>query len=373
MYNQIHNKILYALKDYDLRKGSKEATKDELKNKIESIERHPYVKEWKVEIKKIKENMLKNIPGNLEIFKKSFETNVKHLFYAKSYADVKKFIEEITKDSKIIVKSKSLVGEEIELRQFLESLGKKVYETDLGEFLVQLINGKPAHMVTPAVNMTEKKAREVLGKVINEKMNDVTSMVLAVRKFMREKFFEADVGIIGANALSLDGDIIFITNEGNGALSSILPNKLIVITSIEKIYPSLEDALKACIIQTVYAGFKNTSYIHIINGTGHKFGPKEIYIILMDNGRTRDDFLKETLFCIKCGSCQLSCPIFYEIDGVWGYIYTAAIGIPWTALTGNVKMAKELSYYCLQCGRCKEVCPMEIDIPELIIKIKKGF
>lgn len=374
MFIDIHRKVLHSLRDEDLRKGAREATRDEMKNRIESVGRHPYAIEWADYLRKIKKEMLENPYENLKMFERSFQGRGKYIYTARNGDEAKEIISKIIPSGSNVVKSKSLVGEEIELRQFLEEKGVKVYETDLGEFLVQLVNGKPAHMVTPAVNMTEKRAREVLYPVIGKRMDDVVSMVLGVRRFMREKFLNSDLGIIGANALSVDtGSIVFITNEGNGALTSVLPEKLVVVTSIEKIYPTLEDALKASIVQTVYAGFRNTSYLHIISGVPERNenGPKEIHLIVLDNGRIGNDFLKETLLCIKCGSCQLSCPIFQEIDGAWGYIYTSAIGIPWTAVTGKKEIARDLSYLCLQCGRCREVCPMKIDIPSLILKIKR--
>jgi len=374
MFQDVHKKILISLNDEDLRKGSRMATKEGIKNRLDAIKRHPYVEEWAKEIKDIKIKLLFDPLKNIENFKKSFEGKGKYFYFAKDGEEAKKIILNIIEKKSIIVKSKSLVGEEIELRQFLEIKGIDIYETDLGEFLVQLVNGKPAHMVAPAVNMTEGRARRVLSSVIKERMDNIVSMVLGVRGFMREKFLSADVGITGANALSIDkGSIVIITNEGNGALSSTLPEKLIIITSIEKIYPSLKDAIKASIVQAVNDGVKNTSYIHIINGVpdNSKNGPRELHLIIVDNGRIGNISLRETLYCIKCGSCQLSCPIFREVDGAWGEIYTAAIGIPWTAITGKISVARDLSYFCLQCGICKEVCPMKIDIPNLILKIKR--
>ncbi|PMP74147.1 MAG: (Fe-S)-binding protein [Aciduliprofundum sp.] len=375
MFSHLHRRILFSLRDDDLRKGSKEATREEFKNRHGSIERHPYAVKWAEEIKEKKKVMLEDPLKSIESFRKSFEGRGKYLHFLRSADEARELILNIVGNESTVVKSKSLVGEEIELRHFLEGKGVKLYETDLGEFLVQLVNGRPAHMVTPAVNMTERRAREVLYPVVKKRMDDVVSMVLEVRHFMRDKFLSANVGIIGANALAVDtGSIVFITNEGNGALTSTLPEKIIVITSIEKIYPTLQDAIKACVVQTVYAGFRNTTYIHIINGVpvDTSNGPREIHLIMLDNNRIRDDSLKETLYCIKCGSCQLSCPIFSEVDGSWGHIYTAAIGIPWTAITGDRSIARDLSYLCLQCGRCREVCPMKIDIPGLILKIKRG-
>ncbi len=374
IFEEVHKKILNALKDEDLRNGSYIGTKFEIINRKEAIKRHPYVEEWAKETRKIKEKNVNEIDELILKFKENFEKNGGNFHYAQNGEEMKDKIVEIIGNGKTLVKSKSLVGEEIELRQFLEEKGIKVYETDLGEFLVQLTNGKPAHMVTPAVNMTQKRAKSVLEKNLNVELDDVTSMVLAVRKFMRKKFLSADVGMVGANALSAEtGSVVFVTNEGNGAITSTVPRKLIVITSIEKIYPTLKDAIKASIVQTVYDGYKKTSYIHIINGPSmDNIGPNELHVVLLDNNRknARETFLKETLYCIKCGSCQLSCPIFQVIDGAWGDIYTAAIGIPWTAITGSKERAKALSLFCLNCGKCKEVCPMNINIPELIRKIK---
>jgi L-lactate dehydrogenase complex protein LldG len=370
-YKQVHKKILNALKKEDLRKGSEAATKDELKKRRYAIATHKYSMDWAKDVKNAKTTMLYDVNSSVEKFRKAFEGENKHFYFARTPQDLKNIIAEIIKPGSTVVKSKSMVGEEIELRQFMESHGIKIYETDLGEFLIQLANEKPAHMVTPAVNMSEERARKLLEPVVREKLNDVNSMVLGVRKFMRKIFFSAEFGMVGANALSADtGSIIFIENEGNGALTSTLPDKLIVITSVEKIYPTLLDAIKAVTTQAIFSGFEYTTYVHIINGPYDFYGPKEIHLILLDNGRIRSDDLKETLFCIKCGACQFACPVFQVVDGAWGYIYTAAIGIPWTAITNSKETARALAAFCLECGKCKEVCPMNIDIPELIRKIK---
>jgi len=390
-FEKVHGRILLSLKDKDLRKGSVESTRDERKNRLEAFNRHPYVVEWAKEVRSIKEQMLQDSPKLIGEFRDRFEKNGGHFHFAKDGDDLKRELLQVVGKGGLLVKSKSLVGEEVALRQFLQSNGTTVFETDLGEFLVQLTNGVPAHMVTPAVNMTESRARKVLEPYVGSELPNVESMVLGVRKFMREKFFDADVGLVGANALAADtGSAIFITNEGNGALTSILPSKLIIITSIEKVYPRFTDAIKACVVQTNYSGFMNTSYIHAINGpSAGALGPKEVHLILLDNGRTkamgglqhmskkaptfRDErmSLSETLYCLKCGACQLACPVFKEVDGAWGgQAYTAAIGIPWTAITGSPTEAKALSYFCLGCGKCKEICPMGIDIPELIRRCK---
>ena len=369
-FEKVHGRILRSLKDKDLKKGSIESTKDERKNRLKAFDRHPYVVEWAKEVRSIKEQMLQDSPKLMDEFRDHFEKNGGHFHFAKDGDDLKRELLQVVGKG-LLVKSKSLVGEEVGLRQFLQANGTTVFETDLGEFLVQLTNGVPAHMVTPAVNMTESRARKVLEPYVGSELPDVEAMVLGVRKFMREKFFDADVGLVCANALAADtGSAIFITNEGNGALTSILPSKLIIITSIEKVYPKFTDAIKACTVQTNYSGFMNTSYIHVINGpSAGVLGPKEVHLIILDNGRTKamGSALSETLYCLKCGACQLACPVFKEVDGAWGgQAYTAAIGIPWTAITGSPQEAKALSYFCLGCGKCKEICPMSIDIPELI-------
>lgn len=370
-YKQVHKKILKALEKKDLRKGSETATKDELIKRRSAIAAHIYASSWAEDVRSAKLSMLSDIESSVEKFRRSFEGKNKHFYFARTPKELKEIIASIVKPGSTVVKSKSMVGEEIELRQFMEQNGIKVYETDLGEFLIQLANEKPAHMVTPAVNMSQERAKRLLEPVVGEKLSDVTSMVLGVRRFMRKKFFSADFGMVGANALSADtGSIIFITNEGNGALTSTLPDKLIVITSVEKIYPTLLDAMKAVTTQAIFSGFEYTTYVHIINGPYELYGPKEIYLILLDNGRIRDDSLKETLLCIKCGACQFACPVFQVVDGAWGHIYTAAIGIPWTAITSSMETARSLAAFCLECGKCREVCPMKIDIPELIRKIK---
>ncbi|MGC8860902.1 MAG: LUD domain-containing protein [Thermoplasmata archaeon] len=369
MFREVHKRILDALVDDDLRRGSKESTKNEMINRKNAIKKYSEIEEWRNDLRNAKKMVLENLDTYIEKFKKSSEDRGFIFHFAEDIEDSRNIVISILEGSKTVVKSKSMVGEEISLRQFLSEKGISVYETDLGEFLVQISGGRPAHMVTPAVNISAKRASNLLEMYIGKRTDDIREMVLGVRIFMRDKFFSSDAGIIGANSISADGNIVFITNEGNGALTHILPEKIILVTSVEKILPSLKDCLEEAILQTVYDGYRNISYIHIINSPG----PKEFHIILVDNGRRKayPSFLGETLYCIKCGSCQLACPIFKEIDGAWGDIYTAAIGIPWTYITGDRERARSLSYICLSCGLCNQVCPMGIDIKGLIRKIKR--
>jgi len=367
MFHDVHKKILRALDTQDLREGSKESTKNELTNRINAIKKFEKIHVWRKELREAKKSIIDNFDFYIDKFKNNVEKRGFIFHYAENSDEARKIILDILKGSRLVVKSKSMVGEEISLRDFLEENGIEVYETDLGEFLVQISGGKPAHMVTPAVNITKERASTLLEPYIGRRELEIDKMVMGVRRFMREKFFSADAGIIGANSLSINGEIVFITNEGNGALTQILPSRIILITSIEKLLPNLDYCIKEALVQTVYDGYRNISYIHIIN----KSFDKDFHIVLLNNNRNScDNFLNDTLLCIKCGSCQLACPIFKEVDGTWGDIYTAAIGIPWTYITGNKIMARDLSNLCLSCGICYQVCPMEINIPELIRKIK---
>ncbi len=364
----IHKKILDALEDKDLRRGSKESTKNEFFNRKNAILRYTDMDKWAKEVRLAKENVLKNLQEYLDKFSENVRKKGMFLHLANNAEEARGIFLNILKEDKFVVKSKSMVGEEISLREFLEEKGIKIFETDLGEFLVQISGGKPAHMVTPAVNITKERASALLENYIGKRTDNIEEMVLGVRKFMRGIFFRADAGIIGANAISSDGEVIFITNEGNGALTQILPKKIVVITSIEKILPSLKECIEEAFLQTAFDGYRSISYIHVIENPGDK----EIHIVLLNNGRREaiSTFLSDTLLCIKCGSCQLACPVFKEVDGAWGYIYTAAIGVAWTYITGDKKMAISLSYICLSCGICHKVCPMEINIPEILRRIR---
>lgn len=278
---------------------------------------------------------------------------------------------------KTAVKSKSMVTEELDLNPELEKNGVETFETDLGEFIVQQAGQKPYHIVTPAMHMS----KEDVAKLYNEKFKtpvDLTPEELTAytREILREKFKNADLGITGANFLIADtGSVAITENEGNGLLSMSFPKVHIVIAGIEKIIPALEDLdLFWPLLATHGTGQQMTVYNSIISGPkkdNEKDGPKEMYVVLIDNGRSNllaQERQRQALSCIRCGACLNSCPVYKNIGGhAYNTTYTGPIGSVISPYLMDFKSYKHLSFASSLCGNCTTVCPVKIPLHELLL------
>lgn len=331
---------------------------------LRNIENHPYLIDFAEEVKKARIEVAYNYDYWIDRAMKVLEEKGVHVYYARSAKEARELAGKIVGEGKIVVKAKSMVSEEIKLREYLEKLGNEVWETDLGELIVQLAGDKPMHMVIPALHYSEQEVGKILQKIGIEGKN-ADEMARGVRMFMREKFLKADVGISGCNAFSAEtGRIFLIENEGNIRLSTSLPETYIALISIEKILPSDELALKSLFVQSAFFGTFPPAYINI----NEKHAEQEMHAIFVDNGR-KDTSFREQLTCVKCGRCQLECPVFQLAGNIWGgKVYGGPMGMGWSAITGELVEACFLSTLC---GKCKEVCPMGIDMPEIIRLIRK--
>jgi L-lactate dehydrogenase complex protein LldF len=282
------------------------------------------------------------------------------------------------KKCKILVKSKSMVTEEIHLNKYLEEKGIESVETDLGEYIQQLDNEPPYHIVTPAMH----KSKEDVAKLFADKLGTdlkltPEQLTLVAREKLREKYAQAEVGITGANFLIGDVGAIAVTeNEGNARLSCSMPKTHIVVAGIEKMIPSLNDlALFWPLLATFGTGQRITVYNTIVTGPrqeGEVDGPEEMYVILLDNGRTNilaDAKQRESLYCIRCGACLNACPVYKNIGGhSYETAYSGPIG---SVITPHLKPLgewKHLSYASSLCGNCTEVCAVKINLHELLLE-----
>jgi L-lactate dehydrogenase complex protein LldF len=291
------------------------------------------------------------------------------------------------KNARLIAKSKTMVGEEIQLNPALEADGLKVVETDLGEYIVQLRGEPPAHIITPAVHLT----RAQVGELFQEKLGipyteDIPILTAAARKVLRETFLNTDIGISGVNfGVAESGTLCLLTNEGNGRMVTTLPQVHIALMGIERLVPSLDDlALMLYLLPRSATGQKLTVYtslIHAPRQEGESDGPAERHLILVDNGRRklRQGSLAESLYCIRCGACLNVCPVFREIGG-HAYIgengkhtpYPGPIGsVISPALFGQPEFGN-LAQASSLCGACQEACPVNIDLPKLLLRVRAG-
>jgi L-lactate dehydrogenase complex protein LldF len=276
------------------------------------------------------------------------------------------------------VKSKSMVTEEIGLNEFLEKNHIESVETDLGEYIQQLDDEPPYHIVTPAMH----KSKEDVAKLFAKKLGtDPTltpeQLTLVARRTLREKYMQAEVGITGANFVIADVGAIAVTeNEGNGRLSCAWPKTHIVVTGIEKVISSLTDlGLFWPLLATYGTGQRITVYNTIVTGPrqpGETDGPEDMYVILLDNGRTNilsNEKTRESLYCIRCGACLNACPVYKNIGGhTYATAYSGPIGSVITPHLKNMDEWKHLSYASSLCGNCTEVCAVKINLHELLLE-----
>ena len=282
------------------------------------------------------------------------------------------------KNCKILVKSKSMVTEEIHLNKFLEKKGIESVETDLGEYIQQLDEEPPYHIVTPAMH----KSKEDVAKLFAEKLGtspnlSPEALTLVARKLLREKYVQAEVGVTGANFIVADiGGIAITENEGNARLTCAWPKTHIAVVGIEKVIPSMNDlSLFWPLLATYGTGQKVTSYNTIVTGpkqSGESDGPEEMYVILLDNGRTNllaNPKTREALYCIRCGACLNACPVYKNIGGhSYETTYSGPIGSVITPHLKDMGDYKHLSYASSLCGNCTEVCPVRINLHELLLE-----
>ena len=284
------------------------------------------------------------------------------------------------KGARLVVKSKSMASEEIHLNPYLEKLGIEVRETDLGEWIVQLAGQRPSHMVMPAIHMTKEQVARLFSKEVGERLDpDIPRLVKVAREELRQKFLMADMGISGANiAVAETGTLVILTNEGNARLVATLPKVHVVLVGIEKLVESVEDCLPILTaLPRSATGQLLTSYVSMVTGaTPNVDGTtKELHIVLMDNRRSAmaaDPDFRQALQCIRCASCLNVCPVYRLVGGhVFGSVYTGGIGTILTAWFDELKKSEEIQALCIQCGSCKEVCPGQIDVPGLILEVRR--
>jgi len=316
--------------------------------------------------------------NHLDKYLLQFEQKVKenggHVFWAENGEEACKYICDVAARGgvKKVVKSKSMVSEEIHLATALEKIGVEVVETDLGEFIVQLRNEPPYHIVTPAMHLN----RQQVSKLFHEKLGsaetqDPPELVAIARRWLRKDFFSAEMGISGANFIVADAGMVTITtNEGNGRLSTSVPRIHVALTGIEKVIPRLQDlAALWPTLATAGTGQPITCYNTLMGGArraGEVDGPEEFHVVLVDNGRTEllaDLEQREVLHCIRCGACINACPVFRNIGGhAYGVTYPGPIGSVLTPHLRGLPEYQHLSYASSLCGACTDVCPVHIDL-----------
>jgi len=333
--------------------------------------------------KNLKWKAIASLDSQLEEFEAAITNRGAKVIWAETAEQAREEILKICheKNCHSLVKSKSMVTEEIKLNDFLKEHNITSVETDLGEYIQQLDDEPPYHIVTPAMH----KSKEDVAKLFSEKLGTEPTLTpeqltLVARQILREKYLEAEIGITGANFIIADAGAIAVTeNEGNARLSCAWPKTHIVVVGIEKVIPSLTDlALFWPLLATYGTGQTITVYNTIVTGPkqpGETDGPEEMYVILLDNGRTNilaNEKARESLYCIRCGACLNACPVYKNIGGhAYSTPYSGPIGSVITPHLKDMNEWKHLSYASSLCGNCTEVCAVKINLHELLLENRR--
>ena len=331
----------------------------------------------------IKGKIVSNLAVYLEEFEKNAQKNGIEVIWARNSQEA---INEITKvleanQAKLLVKSKSMISEEIEMNENLEKADYEPVETDLGEFIVQVAGEKPYHILTPAMHKSKEDVAALFHEKFNTPENSTPEELTAfVRQVLRKKFTAAEVGVTGSNFLVADvGGVALTENEGNGFMSVSFPKVHIAITGIEKIIPSINDLdLFFPLLSALGTGQQVTVYNSLLTGPkrdGESNGPEKMFVVLLDNNRTKiaeEQKHYEALKCLRCGACLNACPIYKNVGGyTYNTTYSGPIGSVITPFMKGFDQYNHLSFACTVCGACTSACPVKIPLHELLLLNRK--
>ena len=332
--------------------------------------------------RRIKEDAIARLDELLSELRDKLEAKGCKVVFATDAAEARDYITNLArrKDVRLVVKGKSMTTEEIELNGALEQAGCEVVETDLGEYIVQLRGERPSHIITPAIHLS----KEDVGELFRDKLGvqytaEPEALTAIARERLREKFLGAQLGIAGVNfAIAETGSLVLIENEGNGRLTSAMPETFVAVMGIEKVIPRLEDLSHFLeILARTGTGQKLTTYTNFIDGPrrrGELDGPAEMHVVMLDNGRSKilaDPVLRESLYCLRCGACLNVCPVYRRIGGhAYGSTYPGPIGSVISPSLFGGEASGHLPFASTLCGACRDVCPVKIDLPRLLLHLR---
>lgn len=387
VFTKYKKELMRAAHNPSIRTALSRAIKSYRRNTMSALQRFPHTVGMADEVREIKGKSIGNMEQLAQQACEAIEANKGKAYIARTADEALSIIDGLVGGKRLIVKGKSMTGEEIGLREHLEEQGYEVYETDLGEFIIQKLGSRPMHLLSPAIHVPKEDVAELFSRITGKDLPpDIEKLVGAARELLREKYFKADIGMSGANVVAAEtGTLFIIENEGNARLATGVPPVHIALVGMEKIVPSLSDAFKVAEVTWRYANYPIPSYVSMVSGpskTGDiekttsygAHGPGEFHVIFMDAGRTKlakHPVLREVLYCLRCGGCLYECPVFSVTAGYFGDKYFGGIGSVWAAMMGKDETAAALAYTCLTCGRCKVRCPLSINTPEMVLEIRR--
>jgi len=375
--------VARALADAKLQRALLNVKRGFIAKRAQARANLPEFDQLRDEARAIKDHTLQHLDLYLEAYERKVVESGGSVHFAPSAAEARDIVLRLCRDAgaRLVTKGKSMVSEEIGLNPHLEAAGIEVAETDLGEHIIQIRGEAPSHIIAPVIHLNKEEiaedfARAHRGLPQGRSLDTVQDLVAEARAVLRAKFIAADIGITGANLLIAEtGSSVIVTNEGNGDLTQTLPRMHIVIASIEKIVPTLEDA---CTILRLLArsgtGQEITTYTSFATGparAGDLDGPRQYHVVLLDNGRSEmlGSEFRDMLRCIRCGACLNHCPVYGAIGGhAYGSLYPGPMGAVLTPALYGIEHSRDLPNASSFCGRCEEVCPMAIPLPSLMRK-----
>ncbi len=384
MRSTAHNfkeNVTVALADPQLRRALDNIKTGFIGKRAKAVERLPEFEALRDAARDIKDHTLEHLDLYLERYEENVRAGGGHVHWCATAEDARAAVLEICRrvGAKTVTKGKSMICEEIALNDHLEAHGIVPVETDLGEYIIQLRHEPPSHIIAPAVHLTKDLIEADFRKAHTQfpegrTLSEPRHLVDEARQVLRSRFLEADVGITGANFLIAEtGSSVIVTNEGNGDLTQVLPKVHIVVASLEKVIPNLEDLSTILrVLARSATGQEFSTYTTVSSGPkrpGDPDGPEEYHVILLDNGRTQmlGNEFREVLRCIRCGACMNHCPVYHAIGGhAYGWVYPGPIGAVLTPGLIGVEEAGALPNASTFCGRCESVCPMRIPLPKLM-------
>ncbi|HXJ43352.1 MAG TPA: LutB/LldF family L-lactate oxidation iron-sulfur protein [Bryobacteraceae bacterium] len=377
--------IANALANEPLQRATWRATGKFKGNRISAVaaEALPDYQELRTAANALKRHTINHLDWYLEQFEREVDSRGGKVHWCRDGVEAADVVLGIARrrGARLIVKSKSMTTEEIHLNERLSHHGLESVETDLGEYIIQLLDQRPFHIIAPALNLT----RRDVAKVFQDKLGvpwdaEIPSQTQTARNVLREKFLAADIGISGANFLVADsGAVVLVENEGNARLTTTAPRVHIAVAGIEKVIPRAQDlAVFLKLLARSATGQPMSVYTSFLAGprrAGEVDGPEEFHVILLDGGRTKlleDEEKRQSLYCIRCGACLNTCPVYRRIGGhSYPWVYSGPIGAILTPQFHGPALEPGLPFASSLCGACGEVCPVKIDIPKVLLRLRQ--
>lgn len=381
-FKEFRRAAVQAVEDAHLQQALAGATGNFRAGRERALADLPDAEALRDHLKSVRAATVARLADYLEMFERNARAAGAVVHWAENGEEATRIVLDIARrhDARLVVKSKSMTGEEIHLNHALEAAGITAVETDLGEWIIQLAGESPAHIIAPAIHKTRQQVADLFSPLAGKELpaEDIPALTAEARRLLRDKFLAADVGISGANlAVAETGSIVLVTNEGNGRMVTTLPPVHVAIVGIEKVVPTWQHAATWLqLLARSATGQPLSVYTSIITGPARPDdpdGPKEVHIVLLDNGRSTwlGTPYEEVLQCIRCGACLNVCPVYRKVGGLtYGSPYSGPIGAVVSPLLFGLEQYPALPHASTLCGACLDVCPSRIDLPRMLLALR---